>query len=367
MSPGNATRPTPITIALVGCGEVCEFKHLPALGRVEGARVVALVDPDTARAKRVAEKFGIRRHFDHVDALLTQAPPDVVGVLTPPGEHADIVIESLAGGCHVLVEKPLALSLDDADAMIAAERAGAGRCLMGLHMRWHRLVRRARAAIGAGEVGTLESVRGVWSSPRRDEGIPGWKTRRATGGGALVELGVHLFDLWRVLGGAEVSEVFATARQGVRDDEAASVTARLRNGVIASAALSERSSHDLEIHVAGSGGRLRLACQRFDGFESYAVHETDGALGPRARHLIASMRELPGGLVRMRRLGDYGESYRGEWQHMVEVARGAAAECTLEDGRAALAVILAATRSADLGQPIRLECVPRTIAPGVRI
>jgi predicted dehydrogenase len=363
MSSGSV-RPNPIRIGLVGCGEVCEFKHLPALRRVHGASVVALADRDEARAARVATKFRIPRRYTDVRALIDDTRPDVVGVLTPPGDHATVALAALDSNCHVLVEKPIALSLDDADALVAAERKKPGRSVMGLHMRWHRLVQRTHAAIRAGAVGTPESIRAVWSSPRKDRGIPAWKTRRTTGGGAIVELGVHLFDLWRYLSGAEVTEVFATARHDVRDDESASVTATLANGMLASAALSERTSHDMEIHVAGSEGRLRVGCQQFDGFEQYTIDETNGALGPRVRHMVQSMKELPRGLSRMRRLGDYGESYRGEWQHMVDVVGGATPACTLEDGRAALSIVLAAAASADRRQPVSVSGAPRTIAEG---
>jgi predicted dehydrogenase len=136
--------------------------------------------------------------------------------------------------------------------------------------------------------------------------------------------------------------------------------------MLASASLSERTSHDLEVHVSGSGGRIRIACQQFDGFARYAVNETDGALGPRVRHLWQSIGELPGGVARMRRLGDYGDSYRGEWQHMVEVARGATPACTLADGRAALGVVLAAAQSADERRPVPVASAARAISRGVR-
>ena len=335
---------------------------MPALQRVHGAQVVAVADRDRLRATRVAERFRIPHRFADVNALLDARVADVVGVLVPPGEHASVALAALRAGCHVLVEKPLTLSLDDADALVAAERDAAGRVVMGLHMRWHRLIRRAREAIRAGVIGTPESIRAVWTSPRGDDGIPDWKRTRGAGGGALVELGVHLFDLWRFLSGSEVAEVFAETRHGSRHDEYAVVSAALANGMLASASLSERSSHDLEINIAGDRGRLRLACQRFDGFEHFGLHETDGMVRPRLRKLARSMRELPGGLARMRGLGDYGDSYRAQWQHMVDVAHGAVPACTLEDGLAALRVVLAVAASASRHEPVRVDGAPRTIA-----
>ena len=120
---------------------------------------------------------------------------DVIGVLGAPGAHADVAMQAIDAGCHVLVEKPLALTLDAADALIAGAQGRSPLVAMGFHMRWHRLVRQAREVIQSGRLGTIESIQTVWNSPRPDPGTPAWKFTRATGGGAIVELGVHLFDI----------------------------------------------------------------------------------------------------------------------------------------------------------------------------
>jgi len=352
----------PLRIALVGCGEVTEHKHLPALARVHGARVVALVDPDTSRLSHVADRYRIPVRFPSTSALLDAQAADLVGVLTPPEHHTAAVLAALRAGCDVLVEKPLALAMDDADVMVDAADASGRRVLMGFHMRWHRLIARARDAIREGAVGTPESIRGMWNSPRSDAGIPSWKTARASGGGALVELGVHLFDLWRFLLDTEVIDVSARSRHGRRHDESALVTGVLANGVIASAQMSERTSHEIELEICGDRGRLRVACQRFDGFEWYGVGETRGMIRPRLRGLLRTARELPKGLATMRRIGDYGDSYRGAWQHLVDAVRaGTPVTCSLEDGRAALRIVHAAAQSSVRGERIRVADAPRTL------
>lgn len=306
MSSG-AHSPDPLRIALVGCGEVCEHKHLPALRRVRGAQVVAVADHDPGKAASLAAKFDIPHWFSSLDALFEAGVSQAVGILTPPGDHAAVALAALKAGCTILVEKPITLTLADAEAR--GSRGSGGRKL------WLGRDGSAHALAPTGTTRTFRHSRrrgrdarispGRLEQPPGDVGTPDWKRTRATGGGALIELGVHAFDLWRFLTDAEVFDVFAVARQGVRDDECALVTARLENGVLAGASLSERSSHDLEIDVAGDRGRLRIGCQRFDGFEQYGRNETDGMLGPRFRHLVDSVRALPGGLVRMRQLGDY--------------------------------------------------------------
>ena len=353
-----------IRVALVGCGEVCEHKHLPALRRVSGSRVVALVDTDPRRLAHVSDRFGIPGRFPDILALIDARVADVIGILVPPSIHVDLAATALAADYDVLIEKPLALTLADADAIADAARRASGRMLMGFHMRLHRLIQRARQAIRQGAIGTPESIRAIWNSPRSDLGIPPWKCRRATGGGALVELGVHIFDLWRFLLDTEVTEVFARSRHGRRDDENAVVTATLSNGTLASALISERTGHEIEIEISGDRGRLRIACQRFDGFELYGVGETRGMIGPRLRGAVTTAREMPRGLARMRHLGDYGDSYRGEWQHLIDAIHATRApECTVEDGRAALRVVHAATASASRGEPIRIAEAPTILTP----
>ncbi len=351
-----------LRIALVGAGEVAEHKHLRALREVRGATVVALADPDTVRCARVADRYGIPQRLSEAHACFSPQIADIVGILTPPGTHAELAIAAIEQGRHVLVEKPLALTLADCDALVAASRGNSVSTMTGFHMRWHRLLSRARDLIASGVLGRLESIRGTWNSPRGDETAPPWKRARITGGGAIVELGVHLFDQWRWLTGAEVIEVFARARHGTRDDENATISATLSNGMLAEAVISERTSHVIEIEVCGDEGRLRVSCQRFDGLEVYARRETAGMMGPRRRALVRTLRELPRGIARMRTLGDYGDSYRGEWQHLVDSVRaGGTPSCTMEDGRAAVLVALAAAASAASGRSVRVADAPTTL------
>ena len=208
-----------LRIGLIGCGEVCEHKHMPALLEIEGARVVAVADVNEARSRHVAARYGIEGVFNDPQSLIRSGAADVIGVLVPPAAHLEIATMAVEAGCHILVEKPAALAMAHADALVHLTQAHGIRALMGFHMRWHRLVRRARDYVRSGGVGRVESIHTIWNSPRPDRGIPDWRRRRVDGGGSLVEIGVHLFDLWRYVLESEVEEVFALAHNGVRDDE----------------------------------------------------------------------------------------------------------------------------------------------------
>ncbi len=353
-----------LRIGLIGCGEVCELKHLPALRELAGLRVTAVADVDEVRACRVASRHGIEHVFSDTKSLIQSGVADVIGVLVPPGEHLQVATMAIEAGRHVLIEKPLALTLDHANRLVALAQRHDVRILMGFHMRWHRLIRRAHRYIESGALGTVESIQATWNSPRSDQGIPDWKRRRVEGGGSLVEIGVHVFDLWRWLLHTEVEEVFAIARHGERDDENAIVTAVLANGVLACARLSERTAHDTHLEICGSEGRLRVSGQRFDGFETYGLQETEGGGRPRLRAMERLVRELPRGIARSRHQGDYGDSYKGSWRHLLEAVRTCQpVECSVEDGREALRVVLAAAASASSGQPVRISAAPPDLIP----
>src|SRR5947209_3660292 len=98
-------------IGIVGCGMISGH-HLTAATRYAGSEVIGLVDRDLARAQAQAAQFGVKRTFESVTELLA-FKPDVVHVLTPPALHLGVVLEALAGGAHVYVEKPMALSVAD--------------------------------------------------------------------------------------------------------------------------------------------------------------------------------------------------------------------------------------------------------------
>jgi predicted dehydrogenase len=264
----------------------------------------------------------------------------------------------------VLIEKPPGLSLDDVEQMIEQARRSPGKVMVGYHMRWHRLVRQARAAIDSGILGPIESIRVVWYGPRDDVNLPLWRERRDLGGGALLETAVDHFDLWRFLLGTETDEIFALSRPGRRDDEAAVVCATLTNGVLASAVFSERTTEDIEVEVCGLAGRLRVSCARVEGLAFYPAGTNPASPRARLRRIPEVLAALPQGLANLRSGGDFKASYRSQWRHFIDaIEHNAPVECTLEDGQAALRTALAAVESATFRKPVRVLHASRTVIP----
>ncbi len=344
-----------IRLALVGCGAVAEEEHLPAIQGLRDVEVVAVADPNPVRLHRVGDRFKIRGRYPDVTTLLEHDGIDAVGICVPAGAHREVILPVLAAGKHVLIEKPPGLSLSDLDEAIALARRSRGKAMVGYHMRWHRLVRQARAFIATGALGRLESIRVVWYGPRDDTDLPAWRERRQLGGGALLETALDHFDLWRFLLGTEVDEVFAFSRSGRREDEVAVVSATLANGVLASAVFSERTPEDIEIEVCGLKGRLRVSCARVEGLAFYPAGSNPASLSARLRRIPEILSALPQGIANLRSGGDFKASYQSQWRHFFDaIAHDLPIECTLEDGRAALQTSLAALESAALDRPTRM-------------
>jgi predicted dehydrogenase/GT2 family glycosyltransferase len=358
-------KPRPaLRLALVGCGEVTREKHLPALRRVPSIEVIALADLDPGRREGLARAHGIPHAVASVEAVLGLEGVDAIGVCVPPSAHAEVAVAALRAGAHVWIDKPLALDLGDCERIRAAAAASAARVVVGFHMRSHRLLARARAIVTSGALGPLESIRCTWSSPRDDVDLPAWRARRDRGGGALIEIGVHHVDLWRYLTGAEVEEVFALSRDGVRHDEHALVTARLSGGILASTALSERAPHQIEVEVTGGDARLHVDCLRFEGLDVSTHRDRPGAASTRLRRAAHALGALPEGLRVMRRGGDYHDSYRLAWEHFEEAIRtGQPARASLEDGIRAVEVTLAAHASRAQGVPVAPRGSPPAAEP----
>src|SRR5262249_1583175 len=248
-------------------------------------------DVDEYRRRRVGETFDIAQTFRDVDAMLCNASKsiDVVAICTPAPFHADAAIAALRAGKHVLIEKPLALTLDDADRIKDAARTAAphAKAAVGFNLRYHRLVEQARRMISNGLIGEIELIRTVWSCGiRQSLSVPPWRNRRASGGGVLIEIAIHHVDLIRYLTGAEIEGVFAESLHGEGDDEWGALSLKLRSGTIASCSFTERSADANELEVFGTKGRLAFSLYRFDS----SILTAPGKHGGRVGHLIKTLR-----------------------------------------------------------------------------
>ena len=182
-----------IRAGLIGAGQICEF-HVRALRRVPNVEIVGVTDVDPARARAVADRFGIRATYSTLKGLV-EAGVDVVHVLTPPTSHAAITLEALGLGCHVLVEKPLATSKEDSQRIVEAARQAERTVGVDHSLLFDPFVKRAMTLLRRGEIGDVVAVdyfrcqrapdyRGGVLPPQYDE--PGYPFR---------DMGVHALYL----------------------------------------------------------------------------------------------------------------------------------------------------------------------------
>jgi myo-inositol 2-dehydrogenase/D-chiro-inositol 1-dehydrogenase len=265
----------------------------------------------------------------------------------------EIALNALNAGKHLFIEKPLALTLSECDQLIERAAQLPLQVMVGFNTRWHRLARQARSLFRQGTFGQLESVRSVLTSWHRD--VPEWRKRRESGGGVLLEMAMHHFDLWRYILGEEVEEISTQTRSGIWEDEAATVSARMSGGAVVSAIFAERTSQNNVVEIYGRAGSMSVSLYRCDGLETSSPSDIPGGVKPRLRGLASFLQALPRALSNLRHGGEWHQSYVEEWKHFVESIRtGNTVECGLQDGRQALAIALAAIESAATGMTIRL-------------
>ena len=341
-------------IGIVGCGRAAVNLHLPTLTKLPEARVVALADTDTAALEAAAGRFGVSVRAADTAGLLAVPGIDVVAVCVPAGAHVAAALPAIEGGRHVLVEKPLAPDRAGCERLIEAATRSGGRTAVGFNLRFHRLVRTARELIASGRLGAIEAISSTWTSAlRRQRAVPPWRNDRATGGGALFEIAVHHFDLWRFLLDTDVEKIFTHGRNGEWKDETVAVTARLASGVLATGVFSERSGSHNMVDIVGREGRLSFDLFRYDSFE-FTPADAQPGLAARLQRAAKGVANLPRGVALMRQGGDFLQSYRRQWQAFLGSTGGSPYPgASLADGYAAVRTVLAAIESADAGRPVK--------------
>jgi predicted dehydrogenase len=186
-----------LTVGIVGLG--FGRAHIPAF-QADGCRVVAVCQRDEASARTIADRYGVDHVFTRWEEMLKRARPEIVVIATPPRLHLVIALRALGGGAHVLCEKPLALTGEEARAMAGAA-ARAGRVAMtGFNWRFPAAMRRFNAMVREGALGRVFHVHARFLGSRfADEtAAPTWRMDRAEAGhGAMGDMGVHLIDLVR--------------------------------------------------------------------------------------------------------------------------------------------------------------------------
>ncbi len=253
----------PVGWGVVGFGWVARDFGVPAI-RASGGRVIGVADP-SAGARASALRDGLDAH-DGIDALLADAAVEVVYVATPNDRHRDVVERVAAAGKAILCEKPMAATLDDAEAMAAAVRRSGVLYGTAFDQRHHPAHAAMRDALRDGMAGTVTSVRIVyacWLDRSWSKSGSNWRADAIrAGGGALMDLAPHGLDLIEFLLDDPVVEVAALTQHRVQDyevEDGAMLVGRTTRGILASLHVSYNHPETLprrRLEIVGTGGML---------------------------------------------------------------------------------------------------------------
>ena len=189
-----------IRVAVIGIGGIGRGVHVPAYKNNNNVDLVALVDTDEKRAKRVASKFHVKRVFPSTEELFRNEEIDAVSICTPPDSHAEIALQAFANGAHVLCEKPLANDLKAGSKMVRVSRTKDKILMVGFHRHFTPNYQEAKQCILRGDMGHVYCIEDQFVEPNP---LFGWSKSAwfldPTVGGVLNDLGSHIFDLLNYL------------------------------------------------------------------------------------------------------------------------------------------------------------------------
>ena len=234
MSTSPQSTDTPLRFALIGCAAGIAVTHLQALAKLPGAQIVGMSDINAERGAARAAETDSPFYTDHRE-MLAETKPDVAVIVTPHPFHAPIAFDCFDAGAHVLVEKPIAVEVADADRMIAAADAAGKILAVNFQQRYRPSIEAARALIDEGVIGNI--LRIVWIEPWfRTETYyksASWRgTWKGEGGGVLMNQAPHTLDLLCYLVGqpAKVWGWTRTMRHSMECEDSAQAMLELANG-----------------------------------------------------------------------------------------------------------------------------------------
>jgi myo-inositol 2-dehydrogenase/D-chiro-inositol 1-dehydrogenase len=328
----------PVRFALIGAGRIGTHHATALVRHVPDAELVVVADPFSGAAERLAGPLGVESTVD-IDAALADERVEAVAITSSSTAHADLVQRAAAAGKAVWCEKPMAMTLAEADAAIAACEAAAVPLQVGFNRRFSPDFAAAHEVVAAGGIGTPQLLRSLTRDPELADpgGVPPWTI--------FTQTLIHDFDtlLWFNPGSRPVEvHAFADAlvAPGFKDAgllDTAVVTIRFDNGAIATAeaSFSAAYGYDVRGEFFGSAGMVMAGTPA----QPSTSHWTAGGMArPTSRHDTDLMRD----------------SYRAELDAFCRVVRdGEASPVTGADARAALEIALAAVASVQQGAPVR--------------
>ncbi|CUX68308.1 MULTISPECIES: Gfo/Idh/MocA family oxidoreductase [Agrobacterium] len=334
----------PVNVGLIGAGRIGSFHGETVARRLVDAELVAIADPAPGAAAILAEKLDVDAAYTGIAELLAHPGLDAVIIATPARFHTNVLVQAAEAGKAIFCEKPMALTLEDADRAIAAARSAGIPLQVGFNRRWDQAFLEGRAAIDAGKVGAPQLIRSLTRDPGPFGGDPG----RIPLWTIFYETLIHDFDtlLW-LNPGAKPVEVFAMADALVRPDakangflDTAVVNIRFDNGsiAVAEANFSALYGYDIRGEVFGSAGMVTMGDVRRSSMTLFGEHGVSNETWRRdTDHFV--------------------HGYTAQLASFITAVRQGAMNGAPDglDARNALAIALAAIESVSRKQPVALD------------
>jgi UDP-N-acetylglucosamine 3-dehydrogenase len=233
-----------------------ERYHIPAVNGVPEVVRSIVVDADGERARRIAERYSIPRWSDRLQDLVENS--DLAVVLIPNGKHASVTSELLSNGIHVLCEKPMARNPDECLTMIDAARRGRSQLCIGHNRRFRQHIQLARRLLLRGLIGEITHIRAEEGSPEDWPRSAAYFNPAESGGGALIDVGIHSIDLIRWLAGEfEWVEYRGNGTQTTVESDA-ELRFRLATGATGTLQASRNRNLSQTLTLTGSEGFLEI-------------------------------------------------------------------------------------------------------------
>lgn len=271
-----------VKVGIIGCGSIARYRHLPEYHSHPDVDIIAVCDVALERAHEVAQTYGAKAYTDYKD-LLNNEEIQAVSICTPNVFHAPMSIAALHAGKHVLCEKPMATTIEEAERMNEASQASGKILMIGHNQRFVSSHQKAKEMISKGELGKIYSFRTTFGHSGPEawsiDGEDSWFFKKNQAAiGAMGDLGVHKADLLRFILGEEFHEVAAfvetSAKKEANVDDTAVCVLRTESGIIGTLAASwSYLKEDNSTIIYGEKAVLRL---EDDPTYSLIIHHPDG-------------------------------------------------------------------------------------------
>ena len=333
----------PLRLAIIGAGAVTQVAHLPVLKRTKGVEVVALADPDRPKARALADRFGVPDAFEGIEQVLDYESLDALVICSPTHLHEGHILAALAANLHVFCERPLAMNAASAARIVKAAEKKNKVVMVDMNHRYRADAQLVRSFVQSGELGQVDSVRGSWHVFRPSRQQAPWRQRRdQSGGGAILDLGLAMFDLGLWLAGNPTPvRVSATWEKPSRDrgvERSGSAFVVCDNGASV--------FFDVTWHHLGEGERFGMGLRAERGAAS---------INP-----LTVWKELHGVATDVSpttsgsRENAWLSSHRAEWAHFLAVVAGRAKGTNLGEHVTLHRVMDAIYKSAEDGRDVAL-------------